>query len=155
MLRKPFAVSVFLIMTVCAASGQVIMPGSTYEGDYLRGVGIMAASMGVYKADTAVADAIHTTTAIRWNEYLSAVAEYPSRTYAERHAQIRVARNQNYNARVGRIGRSTIKKLTDNHGGCADFIRPSPRCRGRFKVSSAERDRHQRADREIPPTRRT
>jgi hypothetical protein len=76
------------------AHAQVIYPGSTIQGDYLRGVGIAAAGMGVYNYDTAVANRINTGTVILWNEYVSAVAQYQSDKYWRRRKRIAEQRNQ-------------------------------------------------------------
>jgi hypothetical protein len=54
------------------ARAQVLItgPGSTPQGDYLRGVGIAAAGMGIYNERTAVANRINTETFVFWNEYI-------------------------------------------------------------------------------------
>jgi len=96
------ALSAFLILAR-GAGAQVVLPGSTVEGDYLRGVGFAAAGMGVYNLDTAVADSINTDTAVRWNEYVSAVAQYQSRAYAARRERDLDERNKNYQAVLRRI----------------------------------------------------
>jgi hypothetical protein len=68
--------------------GNYIGPGSTPQGDYLRGAGIAAWGMGQYNLNTAQAEAINLDTTIRFNEYVAAVAneanrEYHARIYAE------------------------------------------------------------------------
>jgi hypothetical protein len=45
-------------------------PGSTAEGDYLRGVGAAAFGMRVYNEQTAVANSINAGTEMRLNQYL-------------------------------------------------------------------------------------
>ncbi len=47
-----------------------IGPGSTAQGDYLRGVGVAGMGMGLYNRNTAIANSINTDTAIRLNEYI-------------------------------------------------------------------------------------
>jgi hypothetical protein len=79
------------------------LPGSTIEGDYLRGVGFAAIGLGAYNYDTAQANALNTDTEIRWNEYVSAVTEYQSRKYAMRRARILDEQNKNYKAILQRI----------------------------------------------------
>jgi hypothetical protein len=56
-----------------AASAQVIGPGSTIEGDYLRGLGVAGWGMGLYNLNTAEANAINLDTAIRWDQYVTIV----------------------------------------------------------------------------------
>src|SRR5262249_43787823 len=70
-------------------------PGSTPVGDYLRGVGVAAAGMGVYNYTTAMAESINADTAIRVNEYISAVVQYHARAYAARRARILEEGKQN------------------------------------------------------------
>ena len=57
---------------------------STVEGDYLRGLGFAASGMGQYNRDTAQAESINLDTAIRWNNYLAAVAKEQTREYVMR-----------------------------------------------------------------------
>jgi hypothetical protein len=77
------ALVMFFTLEHCA-EGQIIFPGSTPEGDYLRGVGLAAWGMGIYNLDTAKADATNLDTGIRFNEYLAAVAEESTRAYVAR-----------------------------------------------------------------------
>lgn len=55
------------------AAAQYIGAGSTPQGDYLRGLGIAAAGLGVYNLDTAKAESINVDTAIRADMYLASV----------------------------------------------------------------------------------
>ena len=77
------ALVMFCSLENCA-KGQVIFPGSTPEGDFLRGVGLAAWGMGIYNLETAQANAINLDTGIRFNEYLAAVAEESTRAYVAR-----------------------------------------------------------------------
>ncbi len=86
-MKKIGSVLIVLSFSLTAARAQIIFPGSTVEGDYLRGVGVAAAGMGAYNYDSAVAGSINTDTAIRWNEYLAAVAKYQARMYAMKRQQ--------------------------------------------------------------------
>jgi len=110
MLRTSLVTLLAMLMPGAGAIAQVIFPGSTVEGDYLRGVGVAAAGMGVYNYRTAEADAINTNTAIRWNEYVSAVTEYQSRRYAMRRARILGERSKAYSEILQRI-----KEKPDDH----------------------------------------
>jgi len=67
------------------AQGPVIVagPGSTPQGDYLRGVGCAAAGLGVLAERTAVADSINANTMITLNEYMANVARQERLEYAE------------------------------------------------------------------------
>ncbi len=75
-----------------------IGPGSTIAGDYLRGVGIEAAGMGLYNEQTAVANSINTDTFIRWNEYVGNVIKYENRENAAHRARMRAQHKAEYNA---------------------------------------------------------
>ena len=63
---------------------QFVGPGSTPQGDYLRGVGIAAMGMGIYNEKTAIAESINLDTTIRWNEYVAAVVKEQRREYVAR-----------------------------------------------------------------------
>jgi hypothetical protein len=95
-----------LLLMGAGVRAQIVLPGSTIEGDYLRGVGFAAIGMGVYNYDTAMANSINTDTSIRLNEYISAASEYQSRRYAMRRERILGERNQNYQAIRQRIRES-------------------------------------------------
>ncbi len=87
-----------LALLVSGARAQVIYvgPGSTVEGDYLRGLGIAAYGEGVFNQATAVANSINADTMIRWNEYVSAVVKNENREAAEHRALLRTRRNAGY-----------------------------------------------------------
>jgi len=61
-----------LALMASTAHGQFsfVGPGSTAQGDYLRGVGVASFGMGIYNRETAVANSINADTAIRVNEYI-------------------------------------------------------------------------------------
>ena len=64
---------VFLIGVAARGQGfnrQIILPGSTPQGDYLRGVGVAAAGMGAYNQQTAIANQLSAQTFIMLNEYI-------------------------------------------------------------------------------------
>jgi hypothetical protein len=84
-------------------SAQAVFPGSTPEGDYLRGVGFAAMGMGQYNEKTAAAESINLDTAIRWNEYVAAVAKQQSLEYAKRRERIAAENKENYNKILERI----------------------------------------------------
>jgi hypothetical protein len=85
MLRIPLVTLAVLALFDSAAQAQpFVTAGSTPEGDYLRGVGIAAWGMGLYKLNTAQADSINLDTSIRWNEYVAAVAKEQTREYVAR-----------------------------------------------------------------------
>jgi hypothetical protein len=71
-------------------------PGSTLQGDYLRGVGIAAWGIGTYNYNTAVADSIDVDTVIRWNEYLAAVAAQQTRDYVARKMFLAMEKKELY-----------------------------------------------------------
>jgi hypothetical protein len=67
-----------------SAEAQFITPGSTPEGDYLRGLGIAGWGLGLYNLNTAQAESINLDTYIRWNEYVAAVVKEQTREYVAR-----------------------------------------------------------------------
>jgi hypothetical protein len=84
MYRRCFSALVVLTSLGTSARPQIIGPGSTLAGDYLRGVGIAAMGMGQYNLLTAQAESINLDTTIRWNEYLAAVAKQQTKEYRAR-----------------------------------------------------------------------
>jgi hypothetical protein len=62
--------------------------GSTFQGDYLRGVGTAAFGMGIYNHETAIAESINADTAMRVNEYIYACLMNENRMNAEHRAFI-------------------------------------------------------------------
>lgn len=60
-----------------------IGPGSTAEGDYLRGVGVAALGIGIGSHQMAIANSINAETAIRINEYVFACLMNENRMNAE------------------------------------------------------------------------
>jgi hypothetical protein len=88
----------FLTLLSSGARGQIIGPGSTLEGDYLRGVGIAAQGMGIGYYYTAMGDSINTDTFIRWSEWVDAVVKKGARELAARKAQERAKHAAEYNA---------------------------------------------------------
>ena len=74
-----------------------IGPGSTAQGDYLRGVGVASFGMGVYNRQTAEANSINANTEMRLNEYVYACLMNENRMNAE-HRDAMVEKNkENYN----------------------------------------------------------
>jgi hypothetical protein len=76
--------------------GTYIGPGSTVQGDYLRGLGIAAVGAGVYNLDTAMANSINTDTMIRLNEYLAGVAKQENLANAQHRAWLLAKNRENY-----------------------------------------------------------
>jgi hypothetical protein len=83
-------ISAFLILASVAspalAQFSFVGPGSTVQGDYLRGVGVAAFGMGVYNRETATAYSIATDTDIRLNEYIFDSLMNENRMNAEHRA---------------------------------------------------------------------
>ena len=72
-------------------------PGSTAQGDYLRGVGVASFGMGVYNHQTAIANSINADTAIKVNEYIYGCLMNEKRMNAE-HREVMAAQDkENYN----------------------------------------------------------
>ena len=67
--------------------------GGTVQGSIARGLGVYAAGAGIYNKDTAVANAINTDTALRWNEYW-----YEAQTVANHNERLRMDRRMKRDA---------------------------------------------------------
>ena len=70
------------------AQFNVIGPGSTPAGDYLRGAGIEAVGLGLYNLNTARAESIHVNTYIRFDRYLGEVMMAGRKRYAEQNRRM-------------------------------------------------------------------
>jgi hypothetical protein len=105
MLRNTSATLVVLALLGTNARAQFLAvgPGSTVEGDYLRGVGVASYGMGVYNLATAEANSINADTFMRLNEYFSAVIKNDYREKAEIRERRRAEREKSYNANLERI----------------------------------------------------
>jgi hypothetical protein len=97
MLRRILFATVAVALTCTSAHAQIITAGSTPQGDYLRGAGIAGWGMGLYNLYTAQAESINTDTAIKWNEYVAAVADHSRRMYLERVADVAAKDKELYN----------------------------------------------------------
>ncbi|MGC8641245.1 MAG: hypothetical protein ACP5XB_15370 [Isosphaeraceae bacterium] len=88
MKRAFFTTALFLALTATSAWAQFnfVGPGSTVQGDYLRGVGMAAFGEGIYNYDTAMASSINANTAMRVNEYIYACLMNENRMNAEHRA---------------------------------------------------------------------
>ncbi len=76
-----FAILVVMTPIETRAQPQIVFPGSTPQGDYLRGVGVAAAGMGSYNLNTAQAESINVDTFIRWDTYVGTVVKEQTRLY--------------------------------------------------------------------------
>jgi hypothetical protein len=101
--RSAMAALVVLALFESSAWAQYIGPGSTLEGDYLRGVGIAGWGMGLYNLNTAQAESINLDSVIRWNEYLAAVAKEQTREYVARKLGDATKRKEFYKAEQQRL----------------------------------------------------
>ena len=81
-------------------------PGSTAQGDYLRGVGAAALGMGVYNRQTAEANSINAERAMRINEYVYACLMNENRMNAEHRATMAEKDKENYNKNHQRIAQN-------------------------------------------------
>ena len=80
-----------------------IGPGSTPQGDYLKGVGIAAYGLGVYNERTAVANQINANTFIMLNEYLWNAAKNENLENAAHRAAVRARSAEDYKRIQDRI----------------------------------------------------
>jgi hypothetical protein len=80
---------VVLLGSVAEAQQPVVLvgAGSTWQGDYMRGVGIAAYGMGVLVEKQAIAGQINANTYIMMSEYFAAVAKQGAWENAERRRQ--------------------------------------------------------------------
>src|SRR3954447_23032426 len=83
--------------------GYGLGPGSTVQGDILRGEGVALYGAGYYNYSTAVATSINVDTTIRWNEYVAAVAKNEQRENAQHRAEIIARNKENYQKILQRI----------------------------------------------------
>ncbi len=103
-MARTFSIAVLVMWLLgTAARAQIIGPGSTLEGDYLRGVGIAGWGLGSYNLDTAQADSINLDSVIRWNEYVAAVAMEQTREYVARKLADAAKLNELYNQRQRKL----------------------------------------------------
>ncbi|MGO8899538.1 MAG: hypothetical protein ACLQU5_14510 [Isosphaeraceae bacterium] len=82
-----------------SAHGQFnfVGPGSTAEGDYLRGVGVAALGIGIGSHQMAIANSINADTAIRINEYIYGCLMNENRMNAEHRADMARKAKEEYN----------------------------------------------------------
>lgn len=76
----------------------IVGPGSTPQGDYLRGVGVAAIGLGQYNLNTAIAGNIEAHTAMEWDAYWRAVIAIENRERARIAAAKIAAHLKNYKA---------------------------------------------------------
>ncbi len=99
----PAALVISVLATGARAQYTWIGPGSTPQGDYLRGVGIAAYGLGVYNERTAVADQINANTLIMLNEYMWNVAKNENLENAAHRAAVRAKHAEDYKKIQDRI----------------------------------------------------
>jgi len=82
-----------------SAHGQLpfVGPGSTAQGDYLRGVGVAAYGMGVGEFFEAQANAINVETGIKLNEYIYAVLNHENEVNAQHRSAMLDKKKEEYN----------------------------------------------------------
>ena len=96
---RAFLIAGLVVVGACSSSGAQytwIGPGSTPEGDYLRGVGIAAYGLGVYNERTAVANQANANTLIMLNEYMWNVAKSENIENASHRAAMRAQHAEEY-----------------------------------------------------------
>jgi hypothetical protein len=85
-----------LLLAGVSAEAQVVFPGSTPQGDYLRGVGIAAWGMGLYNLNTAQAEQINAQTFMMLNEYIWTAYKNEMKENAEYRRAMREKNAENY-----------------------------------------------------------
>jgi hypothetical protein len=95
-----------LVLVGCLAPpvrSQIIGPGSTVAGDYMRGVGIAAWGMGSYNLSTAQANSINLDSWIRWREYVVSALKQENQEARERRARNYRIHQADWNKMMERI----------------------------------------------------
>ncbi|WP_165066404.1 hypothetical protein [Paludisphaera rhizosphaerae] len=96
---KPLSLAVLILLSA-ATSGRaqvlVLEPGSTPEGDYLRGLGFAELARGLGAKSSAQAESIHLNTWIRFNEYVAASLAMQNYLNAIHRHQLQMQRLENY-----------------------------------------------------------
>jgi hypothetical protein len=88
-------------------------PGSTAEGDYLRGVGVASFGMGVYNHQTAIANSINADTEMRVNQYIYESLMNENRMNAEHRHEKVLKDKEEYEKAQQRIRRRPEAKDVD------------------------------------------
>lgn len=102
-------VALAMVCILTLISGQVqaqmmfIGPGSTAQGDYLRGVGFAGFGMGAYNERTAIANAINLNTSIRLNEYIYNCLMHENQMNAEHRQAMKQKHKEGYDKIKERI----------------------------------------------------
>jgi hypothetical protein len=105
MSRASLAASLILISVASSARAQFnfVGPGSTPQGDYMRGVGVAAFGMGIYNRETAIAESINADTMMRVNEYIYQSLMHENQLNAEYRAMVFQKHKEDYNKIQQRI----------------------------------------------------
>jgi hypothetical protein len=115
MTRTILACLVVLVLVCSSSQAQfnVVGPGSTPQGDYLRGVGVAAYGIGVGEYFGAMATSINLDTSIRFNEYVAAVLENENRKNAEHRDAMLKKKRDEYNQVRERIFKNPEARYVD------------------------------------------
>lgn len=116
MLRTMFLTLSLLLCLQNRADAQYLFvgPGSTPQGDYLRGMGIAAYGVGIGEHNLAMARSIDVDTTIRFNEYVAAVIKNENAENA-RHREAQRQKNlASYNSNRERIRNSPEARDVDD-----------------------------------------
>jgi hypothetical protein len=105
MSRTSLAALLILISAALPARAQFnfVGPGSTVQGDYLRGVGAAAFGMGIYNHQTAIAESINADTMMRVNEYIYESLMHENQVNAEYRNMIWKKHKEDYDKIQQRI----------------------------------------------------
>ena len=97
------ALSGALVGQALGQGGDFIAPGSTPEGDYLRGGGVFLRGAGIYNYYTAAGNSINADTMIRVNEYIYQSIKHENAEQARHRAEARSRRLARYNTIRDRV----------------------------------------------------
>jgi hypothetical protein len=97
------ACSAVLCLSARGTPAQFIAPGSTVQGDALRGQGVFLSGAGLYNYYTAMGDSISTDTYIRLNEYIYNSIKHENAERARHRAAVIARRRENYEEILDRI----------------------------------------------------
>ncbi len=124
MTRMILAALIILASTARTTMAQPVFvgPGSTPQGDYLRGVGVAAYGIGMGNLLDAQATSINVDTGIRLNEYIASVLKNEAAENAQRRAA-RIERDRElYNKEQKRILESPEARDVDKGNALNDVL---------------------------------
>ena len=123
---KTLAAILLCISVAGDASAQMyigyLAPGSTVEGDYMRGAGVMLNGAGLYNYYSAMGNAINVNTMINLNEYIYQSLKNENHEKAMYRAAMAAQRRENYEKILDRV-QNNPNELDVNKGSALNALR--------------------------------